>query len=191
MKSFKYGVSHTIIYWGCVFDSLLELKYAISVHTEYEFLRSHIPIYYNPSTRKPVNYIRQNTRRYTPDFLVRHKITNQAFLIETKPRAFAGNSQLLVRQEVAENYIRWKNFDWRYKVVFDDEITLSREQQELFNECRKLISKSARKLSFEKYNNLFDRSIPNFFTGVPNNSRIQFVMFGHTIRSGILNHATI
>lgn len=181
MKPFKYGVSHKITYWGCVFDSLLELKYAVSIREEYEFLRSYIPIYYDPGTRQPVNYIRQNTRRYTPDFLVRHKRTNHAFLIETKPRAFAGNSQLRVRREVAENYIRWRNFDWRYKVVFDDEIILSRDEQDQFNEYRKLVSKSSRKLSFEKFYSLFDQTMPNFFTGVPNKSRIQFVMFGTRI----------
>lgn len=99
LKPFKYGVSHKIIYWGCVFDSLLELKYAISIQKEYEFLRSHIPIYYDPVTKKPTDYIRQNIRRYTPDFLIRHKITSEAFLIEIKPRAFAGDSQLLMRKK--------------------------------------------------------------------------------------------
>lgn len=181
MKPFKYGVSHKIIYWGCVFDSLLELKYAISIQKEYEFLRSHIPIYYDPATKKPTNYIRDNIRRYTPDFLIRHKTTGEAFLIEIKPRAFAGNPQLLNRQEVSENYIRWKNFDWSYKVVYDDEIILTREQQEQFNECRKLICKSARKLAFEKFNKLFDRSTPSFYANVPDNKRIQFVMFGSKV----------
>lgn len=179
LKPFKYGVSHKIIFWGCVFDSLLELKYALSIQHEYEFIRSHIPIYYDPRTKRPTNYIRDNIRRYTPDFLIRHKTTGEAFLIEIKPRAFAGDQQLLLRQEVAENYILWKNYDWKYKVVFDDEIILTQSEIEQFNECRKLICKSARKLEFEKYNRQFDRSMPSFYTKVPDNKCIHFVMFGN------------
>jgi hypothetical protein len=39
---------------------------------------------------------------------------------------------------VAENYIRWKNYDWKYKVVFDDEIILTAKQLEQFEDCCKL-----------------------------------------------------
>ena len=79
---FQYGHAKKIINWGNVFDSLLELKYAISIEKEYEFLRAHIPVYYDPRTRRPTDYIRDNIRRYTPDFLIRHKISNEAFWVE-------------------------------------------------------------------------------------------------------------
>ena len=108
MKTFNYSGSHKIIYWAVEFDSLLELKYALSIQGEYEFLRSHIPVYYDPVTKRPTNYIRSNIRRYTPDFLIRHKETKQAFWIEIKPRAFTDHAQLDLRKEVAERYIQWK-----------------------------------------------------------------------------------
>jgi hypothetical protein len=177
-KPFKYGKSHKIIYWGCSFDSLLELKFALSVQSEYEFLRSNIIVYFDPKTKCPTDYIRANIRRYTPDFLIRHKETNKAFWIEIKPRAFSDHAQLALRKEVAERYIQWKGYDWEYKVVYDDEIKLTLDQLVQFNECCVLIPKSARKIWFEKYNKRFDRSTPSLFFKAPENSRIRFVMYG-------------
>ena len=188
MKTFKYGKSHKIMNWGCAFDSLTELKYAVSIVEEYEFLRARVSIYYHPGTKKPTDYIREYTRHYTPDFLIRHKQTGEAFLIEVKPRAFENDPQLLLRKEVAENYIKWKGYDWKYKVVFDDEIILTAEQLEEFEDACKLKSKSAFKIWFQEYNKKFDRSAPLFFSTVPKDSGIRFVMFG--IRQITLNHFT-
>ena len=176
--NFRYGKSYKIINWGCAFDSLTEVKFAVSIRDEYEFLRSRISIYYHPGTRMPTDYIRTFHRRYTPDFLIRHKETGKAFLVEVKPRGFENHPQLLLRKEVAENYIRWKNYDWKFKVIFDDEIILDEEQWEEFEECCKLKSKSARKIWFEEYNKKYDRSAPSFFNTVPSDSNIRFVMFG-------------
>ena len=175
---FKYGKSHKIVNWGCAFDSLTELKYAISILEEYEFLRAGVSIYFHPGTRKPTDYIREYHRRYTPDFLIRHKTTGEAFLVEIKPRAFINDPQLALRKEVAENYIAWKKYDWKYKVVFGDEIILSSDQAEEFERCCKLKSKSSWKIWFQEYNRRFDRSSPNFISTVPSNSSVEFVMVG-------------
>lgn len=177
-SKFRYGKSFKIVNWGCSFDSLTELKFAISIMEEYAFLRERVSIYYHPGTKQPTNYIRQCHRRYTPDFLIRHKETGKAFLIEIKPRAFEHSPQLILRKQVAENYIRWKNYNWKYKVVFDDEIILTAEQLEQFEDCCKLKSKSAFKLWFEEYNRRFDRSAPSFFKHGVSNAQIAFVMFG-------------
>jgi TnsA endonuclease N terminal. len=180
-RSFKYGKSHKIISWGCAFDSLTELKFAVSIMEEYEFLRARVSIYYHPGTLHPTDYIRECHRRYTPDFLIRHKETGKALLVEIKPRAFEHEPQLVRRKEIAENYIRWKGYDWEYKIVFDDEIILSSEQLEEFEECCKLKSKSSWKLWFAQYNKKFDRSAPSLISNVPANSDIEFVMFGKKI----------
>lgn len=182
MNTFKYRVSHKIIYWGCVFDSLLELRFALSINEQYEFLHTHIPIYYDPKNLQPTNYIRQNIRRYTPDFVIRHKTTGEAFCIEIKPRAFAANPQLELRRKIVENYIQWKKLDWAYKTVFDDEIILSSEKELEFNECKKLLCKSARKLEFIEWNKLFDRTMPVLYSSVPDTNKIQFVMYGKRLQ---------
>ncbi len=191
MKKFKYRNSHRIVNWGCAFDSLTELKYAISIVEEFEFLRARVTIYFHPGTKQPTDYIRECTRHYTPDFLVRNKETGEAFLVEIKPRAFEHDPQLLLRKEVSDNYIKWKGYDWKYKVIFDDEIVLTADQLEEFEQCCKLKSRSARKLWFEEYNKKFDRGAPSFFSTVPSNSDVQFVIFGtrnlqqkHFISSG-------
>lgn len=182
MKSFEYHQSSKIIYWGSTFDSILELKYAIFIQNDYDSLRAHIPIYYDPKTRKPTNYIRDNIRRYTPDFLIRHKLTNEAFLVEVKPRAFEGNSQLNMRREIAENFIRSRKYDWTFIVVYDDEIKLNFQQQMIFDHCKNLKRETNRLLSFQTMNDKYDASRPSFFTRAPSNKIIQHVMFGTSRR---------
>lgn len=178
MKGFIYQRSRKIINWGYAFDSLLELKFAISIQKDYEYLRSHIPIFYDPKTKLPTNYIRANIRRYTPDFLIRNRITKEAFLVEIKPRAFENNDQLFLRKEVSENYIRLKQYDWKFKVVFSDEIVLSPDEQTTFRNCCKQIPRSERKFQFKQLNDRFDRSQPALFGKTYSNRRISFVMFG-------------
>ena len=178
MKKFAYRKAHKIANWGCSFDSLTELKYAISVVNECEFLQARVTIHYHPGTKIPTDYIRDCHRHYTPDFLIRNKDTGEAFLVEIKPRAFENDPQLLLRKEVAENYIKWKGYDWKYIVVFDDEIILNAGQLEEYEQCCKLKSKCARKIWLEEFNKRFDRSAPSFFSTVPTNSDVEFVMFG-------------
>ena len=70
---------------------------------------------------------------------------------------------------MAENYIRWKGYDWKFKVVYDDEIILDEEQWEDFEECCKLKCKSSFKIWFEEYNKKFDRSAPSLFKNILDN----------------------
>lgn len=177
MKTFTYRKSRKIINWGCSFDSMLELKFALSIKDDYEFLRSFIPIFYDPKTKMPTNYIRDNIRRYTADFLIRHKITRETYLVEVKPRAFESEEQLIIRKEVAENYIRMRNYDWKFKVIFSDEIHLSECERLEFENCCKHISLSNKRLRFKELNDKFDSSRTTLFN-VPSNTKVRFVMFG-------------
>jgi hypothetical protein len=164
---------------------LTELKYAISIRDDYEFMRRRLHIYYEQKTLRPTAYQRRGVKHYTPDFLIRHKATHEAWLVEIKPRAFEHQPQLAVRQQVAENYIRWKQHDWKYKVVFDDEIFLNEIDWGIFEDCCRLKSKSAFKIWLERQNRLYDRSAPLFFTSQLTSRQIAFVMFGsHLPRSG-------
>jgi hypothetical protein len=89
-----------------------------------------------------------------------------------------------LRKEFAERYIRWKSYDWKFKIVFDDEIILSEEQLEDFEECCKLKSKSAYKIWFEQVNRKYDRSVPSLFKMAYDNEQIEFAMFGTTMEGG-------
>jgi hypothetical protein len=178
MRNFQYGKSYKIIHWGCCFDSLLELKYAISIRGDYEFMRSRLHIYYDRKTLRPVDYLLIGYKHYTPDFLIRNKRTNEAWLVEIKPRRFDDYKQLELRRQVAENYIRWKGYDWKFKVVYDDEIVLDEHQIAIYENCCRLKSKSAFKLWLQQENNRYDRSAPLFFSQHLSNKQLAFIMFG-------------
>lgn len=179
---FKYDKSYKIIQWGLSFDSMLELKFAISIQDEYAFLRERIVIYYHNGALKPTNYIREGVLRYTPDFLMRNRETGEAYLIEIKPRAAQHEPQLQLRKAVAENYIKWKNYDWKYKVVFDDEIILNEEMLRIFQDCRKLKSKSAFKLWLQQQNHRYGHSASTGFARLPRETDIQFICLEVYIR---------
>ena len=127
-NDFHYRLSRKAQTWGCHFDSLTELKFVISIMQDYHFLRSPVSIYYHPGTKITLDNIRRCHLRYTPDFLIRHKETFESHLVEIKPRAFENHPQLDLRKAVAENYIARKNLDWKFRVIYHDEIVLSAEQ---------------------------------------------------------------
>ncbi|MCH5597989.1 TnsA endonuclease N-terminal domain-containing protein [Niabella ginsengisoli] len=175
---FKYSKSQKWINWGYSFDSLTEVKFAIYVMDDYEILRGRVSIYYHPGTLQPTDYIRTCHRRYTPDFLIRHKQTGHAFLVEVKPRIYEREPHLCVMKTVAENYIQQKGYDWQYRVIFDDEIILNQEQLEVFEDCQRLRASSDRKLWFEELSRRYDLSARTLFTTAPRSSKVAFVMLG-------------
>ncbi|MES2328147.1 MAG: hypothetical protein V4539_01005 [Bacteroidota bacterium] len=184
---FKYRKSFKIIAWGCQFDSLTEFKYALSINEDHVFLRERIHIRYNPGTIQPTDKLVHHFLSYVPDFLIRHKETGEAFLVEIKPRAFESEPQLALRKELAERYIAWKGYDWKYKVVFDDEIILSEQQLQDFEECHKLKSRSAFKIWFDQLNRKYAPGTRSLFKTAPDNKQIEFAMFGK-LRSGVNWH---
>lgn len=175
---FKYRKSYKIVGWGCRFDSLTELKYAISIRDEWVFLRERVVIYYNPGKLEPTNQLVSNYRYYAPDFLIRHKETGEAFLVEIKPRAFEGHPQLALRQELAEKFIKWKGYDWKFKIVYDDEIILSSEQLEDFEQCCKLKSTSAYKIWFDQMNRKYSHDASSLIKFTPDKGQVEFAVFG-------------
>ncbi len=169
-------------YWGCSFDSLLELKYAISIANDYEFLRAAIHIFFNRRTQETSDYIREGFRRYVPDFLIRHKTTGEAWLVEIKPEGFDDVEELKLRKAVAENYIRRKKLDWKYKVVYGNEIILDQKQKLLYEQC--LALKFAVELKENPIGDLrFDPHETPLFSARPANGITAFIMFGTTGRT--------
>jgi hypothetical protein len=85
---------------------------------------------------------------------------------------------LSARKLVAENFIKLEELDWKYKIVFDDEIRLTPDQLEEFEQCFKLNSISAWKNWFEEYSQRLSRVNPLIQTHAPGNKKIKFLMFG-------------
>ncbi len=130
--TYEYKGCH-IDYKGLGFDSLLELRYAISIEQGFAFMREGIKIFYDPSTEKSTNYLRAGIRRYTPDFLIRNWQTGKAFLIEVKPSGFDDFNALSLYQNICNHYIETNKYDWEFKVIFEENIILSPGQQALFD----------------------------------------------------------
>ncbi len=160
-NTFPYRTAKKVTGWGNQFDSLTELKYAISVMSEYHFLRSPVSIYYHPGTRITLDNLRRCHLRYTPDFLIRHKKTFEATLVEIKPRAFEDHPQLFLRKAICENYILRKNLDWKFKVVFDDQIFLSEKQSKDFNESASLSPGKAMSIWLRSYCRRMNQTFPD------------------------------
>jgi ribosomal protein L16/L10AE len=127
-----------------------------------------------------VDRIRTFHRRYTPDFLIRHRQTHETYLIEIKACTFQFQPQLKLRQRIAENFIGRENLDWAFKIVYDDEIILTSDQLEAFEQCFRLKSRNDRKAWFDEYCKKISRANPQLSNFTSENKRIQFLMFGTT-----------
>ena len=117
--------SKTIFYKGCVFDSTVELKYALSIDDTHAWLRPGIEIYYGINVQP--RGIKTNLHSYRPDFLVRNLATHQAELIEIKPDGFTKEMQRKRLKTVAK-YIKRFDYDWSFRIITESEIILSPEQ---------------------------------------------------------------
>lgn len=133
-NTFIYGHKGCHIdYKGLGFDSLLELRYAISLEEEYSYARECVKIYYDPKTAKSTTYLTEGIKSYKPDFLIRQRQTGKAFLIEVKPRGFDDFNTLARYQSICGHYIAANKYDWEYKIVFEEEIILTDAQRELYD----------------------------------------------------------
>jgi len=175
-----------IEYKGCFFHSLLELKFALLIEDSCSFLREPISIFYDKETLQPVSYIDTNPNKYTPDFLVRKWKDNTAYLIEIKADKFRDSDDLNKRKIIANNYLKSKNVDWTYKVIFDSDIKLNEEKAEKFKELRLKAGKFKQKLDFMKKDKRYNQSDQLYFSCSPRilnrdvtkNEYVKYVKYG-------------
>jgi len=132
-STFEYKhIACPIDYNGCCFDSLLELKYALTIEAENAYLREGLEIYFNPNTIESTLNIQYGIVKYIPDFLTRNWYNGKAQLIEIKPEGFDNYEYLDVRQKICNHFINEYGYDWEYKVVYEDEIVMTEKQTETF-----------------------------------------------------------
>jgi hypothetical protein len=131
MYLFEYSNKNvTVNYKGNILDSLLELKYILSVDESHIWLRSDLEIYFRFNADK----FDTPWKRYTPDFLVRNVKTNRAKLIEIKPDGYDDFYKLSQCKKICREHIEYFGYDWEYEVVFEKDIKLTDEQQKRFYE---------------------------------------------------------
>ncbi len=174
-SKFTYRTPTPVKGWGCHFDSLTELRFAISVMEDHAFMRSPVSMYFHPGTGQLAHFPRGCFLRYTPDFLIRNYETKQATLVEIKPRAFEQESSLVMHQQIANNYIRTLKFDWQYKIIFDDQIILTEEQLHQYNDCLKLSGKERYRWYEEYYQRITGTKTGSAYKS---NAELDFLMRG-------------
>lgn len=143
MQTSQYNTkAKPISYRNCLLDSRAEFKYMLLIEDNCRFLREYITIWYDPRTNlpvrnQPVTYLPIDCCKYTPDFLVRDKISNKALLVEVKPDSYTDDLYLEKRKYLVEEYIRQQRLDWEYRLIYDDEIKLTQPQWATFNNVTK------------------------------------------------------
>lgn len=124
--------AYPCLYQGQWMDSLLELRYILSIENTHAWQRDGLQIYF--SVNKSAESIEAALRRYTPDFLIRNYLTGEAKLVEIKPQHFKNERKLVRRKKIAEKFIRYFGYDWTFEIVFADQIFLSQEAEEKYHQ---------------------------------------------------------
>ncbi|HEY4967184.1 MAG TPA: hypothetical protein VII28_12335 [Puia sp.] len=138
MKLYKepFYTSHQVLYKGCFFHSMLELKFVLSIEDNFRFLREPVHICYYPKTLKTVRKSDQLTRIYTPDFLIRHKEYGWVWLIEIKPDFLKGSPEVNYCEQIMKNFIAKNRLDWGTAIIYSNDIVLSEAKQKKFEIMR-------------------------------------------------------
>lgn len=119
-------------YNGIWFDSLLELRYILSIENTHFWMRDGLSIYYNLDDVP--EGIKGGLKSYTPDFLIRDKRNGKAKLVEIKPSGYDDRWELIRRRKIAENFIQFMGLDWEFEVIFSDQVVLSPDAQIKFDD---------------------------------------------------------
>lgn len=155
-------------YKGVLYDSLLELRFVLIIEDKCSWIREPKTIFYDPNTLKSTNYLKENTRKYTPDFLVRKWKDNSAHIIELKPVEFKNSEQMQIRKQVIENYINENNLDWKFIILSKEDLKLNLEQKEKYKEIIEKNKNFRSKLELIKKDNKYNKIPQQYFSSIPN-----------------------
>lgn len=124
MEEFIYTKrSRDLVYHGQQLDSLLELKFILSVEETHAWIRDDLQIYYNINKQGLSN--ERSLHKYTPDFLIREWKTGDATLIEVKPDDYDNYWANRKRRKVSQRFIARFDYDWKFKIIYERDIKLS------------------------------------------------------------------
>lgn len=133
METFYYTRrSRSIFYHGQSLDSLLELKFILSIEQTHAWIRDGLQIYYNIDDPGLSN--EESLQKYTPDILVRNWKTGMATLVEIKPDHYNDKWANRKRHQVAERYIEQFGYDWQFKIIYERNISLTAGQKIKYHE---------------------------------------------------------
>lgn len=172
-KKFQYQESMPLWYNGCYFHSRQELKFALSIERDYYYIREPLFIPYDPHTKLLPANARSNMHFYVPDFLIRHKQTMKAFLVEIKPAGYGDLKSLALREKLVQQLVSRQLFDWEYQLVIAESIVL---HESVFDRYRAICRAPGHLLPYKRS---FYTIVPvNHDTGLSNRDYISFLMRG-------------
>ncbi len=118
MEPFEYTIpNQPVCYQGQWLDSLLELKYVLSIEDTHAWLREDLKMYYDLETIEPGEL--PPIKSITPDFLIRNWQTGKASLVEIKPPDYNLHYDLTRKRKIIEDYIELFGYDWSYSLITD------------------------------------------------------------------------
>lgn len=133
MEGYTYNrKSFPCIHQGQWLDSLLELRFILSIETTHAWIRSGLEIYY--AIDNVPEGVKGGLSTYTPDFLIRNIQTGKATLVEVKPENYSNKWELLRRKEIAETFICQFGYDWEFRIIYSNQIILSQSAQQKYQQ---------------------------------------------------------
>lgn len=169
-----------VYYNGCLFESTLELKYALSIEDEYAYIVHPKRIFdsFYRDNGKLVEILEQ-TKSYTPDFLIRSYTENKASIIEIKEEHYSDPEQYDLRNRIMKKYTEALENPPDFKWVFWNDGMLTPEKTEKFHLL--MSCQGAEKKFYELLKQLYQRNekIPYTFPRTMSTSEyMRFLVYG-------------
>jgi hypothetical protein len=132
------------------------IKFLCSVGNQYELICPAPVIHYDPVTYLPGLVIDGLHQEYRADFLIRHRMARNAFLVELHPAFMMNDKRLRLRRKIAEKYIAKKGYDWQYQCLFQEYIQLDQTQSLLYDTYLQMATDDDRRKWLNNYFSVTD-----------------------------------
>ncbi|MDW3209281.1 MAG: hypothetical protein R8N23_05410 [Reichenbachiella sp.] len=126
----RYNLPNKTTYYnGCKFDSRLELRFCLLMEENNFAYLVHPKKIYDSYYRNEGQYVEvfENTKSYTPDFLIRSIEKNVAYFIEIKPEDFSDEIQLYKRNKIIARYCNKLTNPIDFRVVYGGDFKLGQQ----------------------------------------------------------------
>lgn len=187
-KHFRYRKAYRVPYRGCYFHSLLELKYALFLEQDYRYLREPFIIGYDPKTYLTTDYFKEGIKLYTPDFLIRCKISGKATLVEIKPDKLKHSPESKTYYDIAEHYIERVGLNADFRVISEKDFQLSPQMQQRFEVFERHKAQYESIDAFRNADRKYNAQSIKYFNSVPAfpNDELNKIEYARYVRRGPL-----
>lgn len=192
--AYQNTFSKSVEYNGIIFDSILEAKFAMLIEDSCDYYYHPFTIWYDK--KDPTKLGKQCcSNQYQPDFLVRKLSDNTCHLIEIKSSSDRLHGDTLTKLDRAEQYIKTKGHNWKYKVITEKDFKLPANKIDKLNKARKTRVAVARKKKSSRIHNKLSMHKMNYRSiHIPferHNKFLTNAQYLHYIKTGIKPDKTL